>query len=183
MCSQPIVHATQLARVRACADAQLGGRQARRLLERPALKVARRQRAEAIERQEIRRRAQLAVLRGRRTERSLRQIAAQLGQLARMRPLAALRPAHGNRLDVLAAEHRSAAAAAGVTAVVRDRGVAHAALAGRPDRGDAIVGAEPGAQLLLRNVARVAEKVVGGLEPNLAVVHDQHRPVRARARR
>ena len=148
MCSQPIVQATQLARVRACVDAQLLGREARRLLERAALKVARRQRAEAVERQQVGRRAQLAVLRRRRAERPLRQVAAERGQLARVRPLAALRAAHGDRLDVLAAEHRAAAAAAGVAAVVRDRGVAHGALAGRADRGDPEVGAEPRSQRL-----------------------------------
>ena len=56
------------------------------------------------------------------------------------------RAAHRDGLDVLAAEHRAAAAAAGMPAVVRDRGVAHRALAGRADRGDLIVGAEPLAQ-------------------------------------
>ena len=109
---------------------------------------------------------ELAVLRRRRAERPLRQIAAERGQLARVRPLAALRPAHGDRLDVLAAQHRAAAAAAGVPAVVRDRRVADRALAGRPDRRDAVVGAEPRAQrrfgLLARRAAQIRRPARAG---------------------
>ena len=112
-------------------------------VERAALKVARRQRAEAIERQQIGRGPELAVLGGRRTERPFRQVLAVLGQLARVRPLAALGAAHGDRLDVLAAQHGAAPAAAGVAAVVRDRRVADRVLAGGADRRDLIVGAEP----------------------------------------
>ena len=58
-----------------------------------------------------------------------------------LRPLDAPLAAHGDRLDLLGAEHRAAAAAAGVAAVVRDRRVAHQALARRPDRRDAEAGA------------------------------------------
>ena len=64
------------------------GRDSRRLLERAALEVARRQGAEAIERQQIGGGAELAVLRRRRSERPLRQVPAHRRQLARMRPLA-----------------------------------------------------------------------------------------------
>ena len=102
--------------------------------ERAALEVARRQRAEAIERQQVGRGAQLAVLGGCGTERPFRQVPAVLGQLARVRPLAALRAAHGDGLDVLAAQHGPAPAAAGVATVVRDRRVADRVLAGRADR-------------------------------------------------
>ena len=124
----------------------------------PALKVARRQRAEAVEREQIGRGAELAVLRGGRTERAFRQVAAERGELARVRPLAPLRAAHGDRLDVLGAEHRAAAAAAGVAAVVRDRGVAHPALAGRADRRDLEVGAEPRAAAPLPSSRQVAPR-------------------------
>ena len=159
-------------------DAQLLGRDAGRFVERPGLEVARRQRAEAVEGQQIRRGAQLPVLRRRRTERALREIATELGQLARMCPLAILRPADGNRLDALAAEHRTTAAATGMPPVVRDGRVAHSPLSRWTDRGDAIVSAEPSAQLLLRDLTRVAEHIVGRLESNVSIVDDQHRPVR-----
>ena len=76
MCSQPIVQATQLARVARASALSCSGERFGRLLERAALEVARRQRAEAIERQQVRRGAELAVLRRRRTERPLRQVAA-----------------------------------------------------------------------------------------------------------
>ena len=58
------------------------------------------------------------------------------------------RPAHRDRLEVLGAEHRAQAAASGVAAVVRDRGEAHARLAGRPDRGDPPVAGERARRLL-----------------------------------
>ncbi len=133
MCSHPIVQATQLARVRLCVCRISSGEMAGGPVERAGLKVARRQCAEAIERQQIGGRAELAVLGRSRAERAFRQRLAVLGQLARLRPLAALRAAHGDRLDVLAAEHGAAAAASGVAAVVRDRRVADQR-ARRPDR-------------------------------------------------
>ena len=184
MCSQPIVQATQLARVRACVALSCSGERLRGLLERAALEVARRQRAEAVERQQVGRGAELAVLRRRRTERPLRQVAAERGQLARVRPLAALRAAHGDRLDVLAAQHGAAAAAAGVAAVVRDRGVADRVLAGRADRRDPIVGAEPRSQRSLRSpgTSRRARPPADS-SAHLAVVDDQHRQLAARVRR
>ncbi len=98
-----------------------------------------------------------------------------------MRPLDALRAAHGDRLDVLAAEHGPAAAAAGVPAVVRDRRVADGTLAGGPDRRDPVVGAEPRAQLFFRHRTRLAAHVIGRLEPYLAIVDHEHRQPRRTA--
>ena len=66
-----------------------------------------------------------------------------------MGPLDALLSANGDRLDVLGAEHRAAAAAAGVTAIVRNRRVANEMLAGRTDRRDAVVSAEVGSNARL----------------------------------
>src|SRR6185295_17810360 len=103
------------------------------MLECSTLKITGRQRTEAIERQQVRRRAQLAVLRRRGTKRARGQIAAQLGQLARMRPLALVRAANRNRFDVLAAKHRAAAASSGVPSVMRDRRVTDSALTRRSD--------------------------------------------------
>src|SRR6185436_1210290 len=79
------------------------------------------------------------------------------------------------RLDVLAAQHRAAAAATGVAPIVRDRRVENAALAGWPDRGNAIVGAESRAQLFFRDVTRIARDIVRRLEPDLSVVDHQNR--------
>ena len=95
-----------------------------------------------------------------------------------MCPLAILRPADGDRLDALAAKHRTAAAATGMPAVVRDGRVAHSPLTRWTDRGDAIVSAEASAQFFFRNLTGVAEHIVGRLESNVSVIDDQNRPVR-----
>src|SRR5688500_2973969 len=110
--------------------AQFFRRQGGGPLERAALEVARRQRAEAIERQHVGRGAELAVLRRGRTKGALGQIAAQLGDAGWIGPLDALLAAYRDRLDVLAAKDGAAAAAAGVSAVVRDRRVADTAFPG-----------------------------------------------------
>src|SRR5205085_9868297 len=73
----------------------------------------------------------------------------QRRQLAGKRPLAALCAADGDGFDVLRAEHRAAAAAASVTAVVRDGGVAHLPLAGGANHGEAKFRAKSLAQSLL----------------------------------
>src|SRR5207244_11447251 len=100
------------------------------------------------------------VLRGRGTEGSLRQVAAQFGELLRVGQIASMRSAHGNSLDVLAAKHRAAAAASGMPPVVRDRRVADEALAGRPDRRNPVVGAEPGPHLLVFQRTTVDPKLL-----------------------
>src|SRR5262245_32935794 len=105
-----------------------------RAFERAALKVARRQRAEPIERQQVGGGAKLAIFGGCRTERPLREIPAVLDQGAGIRPLAPLCPANGDGLDALAAEDGAASAAARMTAVVGDRRVSDRALAGGTDR-------------------------------------------------
>src|SRR5215510_4643338 len=87
-------------------------REPRRVLEGATLEIPGRQRAEAVEREEVRRSTELAVLRGGRSEGASRQIAAQLDQLAGPGPIAPLRSTDGNGFEVLAAEHRPAAATA-----------------------------------------------------------------------
>ena len=159
MCSQPIVQATQPARVFSRRGAELFGRDLGRALEGPALKVARRQRAKRLNVSRFVAVPSSRYLAVAGPNDRLRQVAAELGQLVRMRPLAALRAAHGDRLDVLAAQHGAAAAAAGVAAVVRDRRVADRVLAGGADRGDLIVGAKPRAQRRLGHLACGAAKV------------------------
>ena len=80
----------------------------------------------------------------------------------------ALRAANGDGLDVLRAQHRAAAAAAGVPAVVRDRGIAHQPLAGRADRGDLKFGAQAGSRnRLSASPAGQAPQIAGRLEPHL----------------
>ena len=175
MCSHPIVHATQLARVRRVRLPDLLGRDADGFIERARLKVAGRQDAQAIERQQVGGGAQLAVFRGGGTERPFRQRLAVFGELARMRPLAPLRAADGNRLQVLAAEHRAAAAAAGMASVVRDRRVADPAFPGGANRRDLIVRAEAGLERRFRGTTRCPTKIFRRLEPDLPVINDQGR--------
>jgi hypothetical protein len=156
-------------------DGELLRRNGRGFVERAALKVAGRQRAEPIERQEIGRRSELAVLGGGRTERSPRQVATELGDLARLRPLAAVRPADRDRLDVLAAEDGAAATATGMTAVMRDRRVTDSPFPRRTDRRNPIIRAVACAQLLFRHRTRIATDVVGRVEPRVAVVDNENR--------
>jgi hypothetical protein len=163
MCSQPIVQATQLARVFA-------------LFERAALKVARWQRAEAVEGQEIGRRAKLAILRRGGAERPLRQILAQRRQLARMGPLDSARTADRDRLDLLGAQHGAAAAAPSMPSVVRDGGVAYEPLASGTDRGNSIARTETALQRCFRLLARDIAILGGGFEAHpVRFVDDQHR--------
>src|SRR4029453_8216297 len=108
--------------------ANLLGRDVGRALEGAALEVACRQRAEAVEREEVGGRAELAVFGGRRTERPLGEVLPVLGKLPRMGPFAAPGAAQRDCLDVLAAEHRAAAAAAGGPAGGGDGAVQRPAL-------------------------------------------------------
>ena len=82
---------------------------------------------------------------------------------------------HRHRLDVLGSQHRAESAAPGVPTVVGDRGVAHAALAGRADRRDPPAGTEPRAQRRLGVGGRQPPDVLGRLEPGAVAVDEQHR--------
>ena len=169
--------ACHAARARALVvNAQLLWRERRGLRERAALEVARRQSAKAIERQKVRRRSQLAVFSCRRTKRPLRQVAAQFGERLRLGPLAALRAAHRDRLDVLAAEDGAAATAPGMSSVVRDRGVTDRALPGRANRSNAVVRPQPRSQLLFSLVTRSAKDLVSRVQSNLPIVNDEDGP-------
>jgi hypothetical protein len=92
-----------------------------------------------------------------------------------MRPLAPLRTPHRNRLDVLAPQHGATAAAAGMTPVVGDGGVSHATFTGGTNGRNAVIGAEPRAQLLFCHAARFASHVISRFEPYLPIVNDEHR--------
>ena len=88
---------------------------------------------------------------------------------------------HRDGLEALGAEHRAEPAAAGVAAVVADRRVAHAALAGRADRGDPQARPSALAQPGLGVGGRQAPEVGGRLEPRPVAVDEQHRRRVARA--
>ena len=113
----------------------LGG-EPRRVGERRGLEVARREGRDRVEREQVGERAELAVLRGRRAERARAQVACRrehrLGVGGRD---LGCRP-HRDRLQQLRAENRAEAAAAGVSAVVRNRRVLDLALARGADRRD-----------------------------------------------
>ena len=126
MCSQPIVHATQLARVRACSTLSCSGDRFGASSKVPLWKL----RVGSVpKRLNVSRFVAVPSSRyfavagpNDRFDRSRLNSVSSRGCAHSH----ALRAAHGDRLDVLAAEHGAAAAAAGVTAVVRDRRVADA---------------------------------------------------------
>jgi hypothetical protein len=78
------------------------------------LEVARRQRRDRVESEQIGERAELAVLRRGRAERALTQIAGGGEHALRVGGGALRRRTHGDRLDVLGPEHCAQPAAAGV---------------------------------------------------------------------
>ena len=123
---------------------QLLGGEPRRALERGRAEVARGQRVDRVEGEEVRERAELAVLGGGGAEGAAAQVlgGGEHGGGVGERRLHA-GAAHRDRLDVLRAQDRAEAAAAGVTAVVRDGRVADEPLAGGADRGDAPRRSEP----------------------------------------
>ena len=155
------MQAAQDARVRSRATLSCSGEIAVGACETALLKVARRQHVQPVEREQVRGGAQLAILGRRRAERFVRQSSGQLDELRGCAQSHALRTADGNRLDILRTQHGAAAAAAGVPAVVRNRGVAHQPLAGRADRGDLKIGAESLAQPILRLAIRQAPQFAG----------------------
>ena len=158
----------------------LGG-QARGVGERRGLEVAGRERGDRVEGEQVRERAELAVLRRRRAERALPQVAGSGEDRLRIGGRD-LRPrTHGDRLEELRAEHRAEPAAARVTAVVRDRRVLDEVLARRADRGDSPGLAESLAQPLLGLVGGQAPEVAGRLEARAVAVDEQDRRLRAGA--
>ena len=165
--------------------AQFLGRNVGRFVERAALKVARRQRPEPVECEQIGRRTEFAVLRRRRTERPLRQGPAQRRQFERVRPLGRCVPRTRDRLDILRAQHRPAAAPPGMAAIVRNSGVANQMLTRRPDRCDPIISAKPRFQCRFSLPARCASMFRRGFEPHGAAaarsIDNQHREFRRAA--
>src|ERR1035438_586797 len=92
-----------------------------------------------------------------------------------MRPLRALLPAQRDRLDVRGAQYSPAAAASGMAAIVRDRGIENSVLTGRADRCDPIISAEARFQRGFRFPARLAAMFRGGLQAYASLIDDDHR--------
>ena len=174
--SQPIEHDAQLSRTAA--------RSSSASVVVSVAEVVAGQRRERVEGEQVRERAEVAVLRGGRAERARAEVLGGGEHRGGVGDRAALRGgAHGDRLEPLGAEHRAEPAAAGVAAVVRDRRVADEPLAGRPDRGDAVGGSEPRAQPLSRPRRRRGPRGRRRrLEAGAVAVDDQRRR-RARRRR
>ena len=175
MCSQPIVQEAQLLRAVPRSSASSSAARAGRTVEGGRLEVAGGQGRERVERQQVGQRAELAVLRGGRAERPGPQVLGG-GQHAGRVGRCHLGPRpHRHRLDVLGAEHRTEAAAAGVPAVVRERRVEHAALPRRADGGH-LASARPNRSRTehLGVRRRPADLAVGRLEPHVRAVDEQH---------
>ncbi len=175
MCSQPMVQATQLARVRACATPNCSGDRRSACSKVPLWKL----RVGSVpKRLNVSRLVAVPSSRylavagpNERFDRSRLNAVSSPGYAHAVRCV----PRTANRLDVLAAEHGAAAAAAGMATVVRDGGIAHGALGRRSNRGNPVVGAQPCAQRVLGRLAGLAAQLLGWLEPDGPVVHDQHR--------
>jgi hypothetical protein len=121
-------------------------RQAGGVVEARGLEVARRQRGDGVEGQQVGQRAELAVLGGGRAEAAAAQVLGggeHRGGIGR--PDLGRRP-HGHGLEELGAHHGAQASATGMAAVVRDGGVAHEPLAGGADGRDPPGLAQPLAQ-------------------------------------
>src|SRR4051794_32957617 len=158
----------------------LGG-QARGVGERRLAEVAGRQRGDRVEREQVRERAELAVLRRRRAERAPAQVARGLEDRARVGRGHLRRGPDRNGFEELGPEHGAEAAAAGVAAVVRDRRVLDEVLARGADRGDAPRLAEPLAKARLGLRRGQAPEVARGLEPRAVPVDQERRRLGARA--
>ncbi len=161
---------------------QLLGGEARRVLERGGAEVARGERVDRVEGEEVGERAELAVLLGGGPERQLAQrlCRGQHGGWVGDVRLDA-RAAHRHGLQALGAHHGAEPAAAGVATVVRHGGEAHQALARRADRRDAPGRSEPLAQALLGGGRGQAPEIVRGLHPRAVAIDEQDRRLLAGA--
>src|SRR5262245_58887146 len=92
-----------------------------------------------------------------------------------MCPLAAPCAAYGDGFDVLAAQHRAAAAATGVTAVVRDGGVANAMLAGGADGSELKISAETRLQCRFGLRAAGAAYILDCFQAGASIIDDEDR--------
>ena len=148
----------------------------RRALEGRGAEVARGQRVDRVEGEEVGERAELAVLGGGGAEGAGAEVARGGEHLlgVRDRRLDAGAP-HGDRLDVLRAQHRAEPAAARVAAVVRDGRVLDEPLAGRADGGDAPGGAEVVAEALLGLRGGESPQPRRGQDARTVAVDDQNR--------
>ena len=147
MCSQPIVQAAHDVRATRRAAFSSSPDRASAPSNVPCLEVARRQGVEAVERQQVGDRAQLAVLLGRRAERARatgRCAAATTpaGSATGVRCV----PRDSHRLDALRAQHRPSPPRPAWRLSWLMRGERDQPLAGRADDGDVPVRAEPVAQ-------------------------------------
>ena len=99
-----------------------------------------------------------------------------------MRPADFARTSHDHRFHVLCTEDRSTAAAAGMPAVVRNRGVQDLVLAGGADHGELETARIAFLQSLLRGRTLQAPEVAGRFQVNVAFVNNHDRWDRGLAR-
>ena len=157
---------------------QLLGGQSRGAVEGGRGEVARGQRGDGVEGQQVGQGAQLAVLRGGRAEAALPQVLRR-GQHGRL-----VGHAHPDGrpdqdgLEVLGPQHRAQPAAAGVPAVVADRGVADLPLPGRTDGRGLPAASEPLSHGRLGLGRRHPGQLRRGFETGAIAIDEQHRQLR-----
>jgi hypothetical protein len=144
------------------------------------LEVARRERRERVEREQVGQRPELAVLGGGRTERAGAKVGRGPEDAVRVGGTHLRDGPDGHGLQELRAEHGPEAAAARMAAVGGDGREADEPLACRPDRGDPPGAAEPAPQSVLGLGRPEAPRLAGGLEPHPVAVDDEDgRPLAA----
>jgi hypothetical protein len=139
----------------------------------PGLKILRWKDAHSIEKGDVGRRSELSILRRFAPETSLSQSACGDGESLLIGHRRQRAPAHGDRLEMLAAHHGAGAGAAGKPSVIRYGRVTHASLAGDSNRrySKAIAELSP---YPFGGFARIqANQVLGGSKFNLVVFDDQ----------
>ena len=151
-----------------------------RAFEERRAEIPRRQHAHALQHAQVRARAEHAVLRGRRTQRTFAQRQREFAAPCGIRDRNGSRSVQRNRLYALRTEHRTRTPAAGLTPVVVDRGKAHETFAGRADRGYAKAIAQRRAQARRRFGGTRAEQRLGIEKADALIVDDQRDPRVAR---
>ena len=142
-------------------------------VEGSQLKVAGWQRGEAVECQQVRDGAKLAVLRRRRAERTLGEISGGLDDTCGIGDGGIARARDGDRLESLGAHDGAEAAAAGVARFVTDGSVANAALTGGADDRRVELRAEAVAQPIGCFVGAQAPQIARRLQTRLRAFDHQ----------
>src|SRR5262249_54823195 len=144
-----------------------------RLRELTSLEIARWQRVQAIEREQIRNGSQFAVLGSGRPERTPGKITGRLDHAFGIRYRNALRAGNHDGLQSLGAHDGAQAAAASVSTGMADGRVADTGFAGRANHSRMKFRTKALGQPAGRFVCRQAPQVVGRFNPNLAVFDNQ----------